>query len=598
MQHRIPFRRLFLLPSLKSSKNPTPTRLLIRHAQLNSQARPQLPFLSTPLAKNHQFRYLTTERKRWLVYEVYLGFKYTVYLWGIVGFSVIAYWSVQQEWLERKYPTPHEWGFLTRLRFRIAKWGPDRTDWVETDWVVIGEYAKNVIERLEDRNIEGNGLEDLTEGGIWIDGIGNSGYDITAKSEPWQRGYYEALMLAAKAAEQLDDHVVDTSRHLVFPASTVIGPSNPNPKPIPHGVETAPLEENCERAYEAPETFYMRILTTRGFTSKQKMDAALAYASWLDFKEVPEAAIRMYDWALSLASENIPPMEVPYDRESYVLRSNAPAPSQNILDALTALAAHKARNSDISSALPILLSILRARRSLPETPTSVSTSTTITPYTKPDTSDSPWTASNILNTIKRLAAPPAYPPPPPTGESPPIRDAKERCEEAGLNLYIGEIIYASGSSKGSSREDGLAWTREAVDLAEEQLHKLNSGSSSAPNNSTTAYTTDIGEAKKTCRECLSSGLKNWQKMAARLAREEREEAQGITFSSSGTWFGLWGDGKQKQKQQQNGKEGEEEETIGRWAAEENVVKERMRRAQEVLDELEAPNTPFSSLFQA
>ncbi|KAI1427378.1 hypothetical protein F5Y12DRAFT_169264 [Xylaria sp. FL1777] len=573
MQRRILFRRLLLLSSPKPKNAVTPARLLIRHAQLASQLRPQLPFLSTPLASNHQFRYLTTERKRWLLYEVYLGLKFTGYIWAIVGFSVVAYWSVQQEWLERRYPTPHEWGFITRLRFRIAKWGPDRTDWVETDWVVIGEYAKNVIERLEDRNIEGQGLEDLTEGGIWIDGVGNSGYDITAKSEPWRRGYYEALMLGAKAAEQLDDHVVDKTRHLVFPASTVIGPSNPNPRPIPFGAEKAPLEENCERAYDEPETFYMRILTTRGFSSRQKMDAALAYASWLDFKSLPEAAIRMYDWALSLASENTLLTDVPYDRTSYILRDGAPAPSTNILDALTALATHKARNEDISTALPIFISVLRARRSLPEPPATKPP----TPSYKADTPpNSPWTVNNVFSTIKRLAAPPAYPPPPPSGESPPVRDARERCEEAALNLYIGEMIYAS-----KGREDGLAWTREAVDLAEEQLHRVEAS--------------DVA-AKQTCRECLSSGLENWAKMAARLAREEKEKAaqRGTAASSSstttaGSWFGgFWGDGKQREEQEQ--------EMAGRWAAEENVVKERTRRAQEVLDELEAPNTSLSSFF--
>ncbi|KAI0862791.1 hypothetical protein F4860DRAFT_470443 [Xylaria cubensis] len=572
MQRRLLFRQIQLLPSLRS-KTPKPGRLLIRYAQLASQGRPQLPFLSTPLAKNYQFRYLTTERKRWLVYEVFLGFKYTVYLWAIIGCSVVAYWSVQQEYLERKYPTPHEWGFLTRLRFRFAKWGPDRTDWVETDWVVIGEYVTNVIERLEDKNIEGAGLEDLTEGGVWIDGIGKSGYDITAKSEPWRRGYYEALMLGATAAEQLDDHVVDTTRYLVFPASTVIGPSNPNPRPIPFGAEKAPLEENCERAYQEPEIFYMRILTTRGFSSKQKMDAALAYASWLDFKGIPDAALRMYEWALSLASENVPPTEVPYDRQSYTLRADARAPSTNILNALTALAAHKARNEDVSTALPILLSVLRARRSLPE-PQTKSPSSSSSSYKRQAVPTSPWTFENVISTIKRIAAAPAYPPEPDNGESTPVRDAKERCEEAGLNLYIGEIIYASNKSthKGG-REDGLAWTREAVDLAEEQLHKL------------TRDPSDV-DAKKTCKECLSSGLENWAKMTARLAREERERE--ATAGSTGSWFGLglWGDA------------GKIETIPGRWAAEENVVKERTRRAQEVLDELEAPNTPFSSLFSA
>ncbi|KAI1809897.1 hypothetical protein GGS20DRAFT_244381 [Poronia punctata] len=572
MQQRIIFRRLLLLPSSRS-KNPTPVRILTRRAQLTSQARPQLPFLSTPLAGNHQFRYLTTDRKRWLVYEVFRGFKFTVYFWAIVGCSVIAYWSVQQEWLERRYPTPHEWGFITRLRFRLAKWGPDRTDWPETDWVVIGEYAKNVIERLEDKNIEGAGLLPLVEGGMWIDGIGESGYDITAKSEPWRRGYFEALMLGAKAAEQLDDHVVDTTRHLVFPASTVVGPSNPNPRPIPFGAERAPREEDCERAYDEPEKFYMRILTTRGFSSRQKMDAALAYASWMDFKAVPDAAMKMYEWALSLASENVLPSDVPYDPKSYVVREKARAPTTNILNCLTAIAVHKARNAEFSAALPILISVLRARRSLPEPDPKTSSYSSLAAAPagqQQSSSKTPWTVENVLNTVKRIAAPPAYPPAPDDGESVPYRDAKAYCEEAALNLYIGEIIYAN-----KGREDGLAWTREAVDLAEEQLHR--------PGLSDPV-------AKKTCRECLSSGLDNWAKMVGRLAREEREkekenEQQGSTKPSSGTgnWFGLWGEGKQ--------------EVAGRWAAEENVVKERTRRAQEVLQELDARETSLSSMFQ-
>ncbi|KAI1433283.1 hypothetical protein GGR50DRAFT_696285 [Xylaria sp. CBS 124048] len=560
MQRRILSRQIRLLPSLES-KNQAPTRLLKRDTQLASQGRPQLPFLSTPLARNHQFRYLTTKRKRWLVYEVYLGLKYTAYIWAIAGCSLIVYCTIQQEWLERNYPTPHEWGIITRLRFRMAKWGPDRTDWPETDWVVIGEYAKNVIERLEDRDIEGTGLEDLTEGGVWIDGVGKSGYDITAKSEAWRRGYYEALMLGAKAAEELDDQVLDKTRNLVFPANNVIGPSNPNPKPIRFGVQKAPLEKDCERAYEEPGTFYVRILTTRGFSTRQKLDAALAYASWLDFKGIPEAALRMHDWALSLASESLPLTELPYDLKSYILRAEARPPSTNILDALTALAAHKARNDEVAGALPILLSILRARRSLPD---SRSKNGTTSSHETDAPSDNPWAIGNIFETLKRLAAPPAYPPPPPDGESPPVRDAKERCEEAALNLYIGEIIYAS-----KGREDGLAWTREAVDLAEEQLHKL---SKTEP------------EAKKTCKECLSTGLENWAKMVSRLAREEKEKEEANPAGSRSAWFGLWGDSRQ--------------ETPGRWAAEENVVKERTRRAQEILDELDAPSSTFASMFSA
>ncbi|KAI1803861.1 hypothetical protein F4811DRAFT_308757 [Daldinia bambusicola] len=565
------------LLALRASKFPPTTRRFTRNTNLASR-RPQIPFLSVPLARNHQFRYLTTERKRWLAYEVLLGFKYTLYLWAIAGFSIAGYWSIQQEWLERKYPSPHDWGFITRLQFRLAKWAPDRTDLPEPDWVLTGNYAKSVVERLEDEKIEGAGLAKTEDGG----------YDVTSKSEPWRRGYYEALMLCAKTAEHLDDQVVDTTRHLVFPADQVIGPSNPNPRPISPGSPSAPREQDCDRAFEPPDTFYKKILATNGFTSKQKLDAALEYASWLDFKGLFDAAELTYEWALELATGGTQPP--PYDTKSFVLQDNLSRspPSANILNTLTALATHKARTGDVSAALPILISVLRARRSLPR-PQSKPI------YVDPDDvpTSSPWSLSNIAGAAARLLAPPAYPPPPDDGTSPPARDARELCEEAGLNLYIGEIIFASSSSGPSStkgREDGLAWTREAVDLAEEQLHKL-------------THTGDVrGDAKRTCRECLLTGLDNWQAMVARLAREEREREASLKNSSNkngestttkasgsgGGWLaGLWGDGN-----------AEAAAVGGRWAAEENVVKERTKRAQDLLEEADAPKAGFMSLFQA
>ncbi|KAI1408524.1 hypothetical protein F5Y13DRAFT_107408 [Hypoxylon sp. FL1857] len=558
---RTPLRRLVVR---RSSKTPSTARPFTRHTNLAFRGRPQIPFLSVPLARNQQFRYLTTERKRWLAYEVYLGFKYTLYVWGIIGFSVLGYWSIQQEWLERRYPSPHEWGFLTRLRYRLAKWAPDRTDLPTVDWVLTGNCAKNVLQRLEDQSVEGAGLLPIkTEGGEV------SGYDITAKSEPWRRGYYEILMLCAKTAEHLDGDVVDKTRHIVFPKDLVLGPSNPNPKPIPHGSPSAPHEKDCERAFEPPETFYKKILATTGFTSKQKMDAALAYASWLDFKGLSDASELTYEWALALATESSSPAPPLYDPQSFVLHDTTRQPSTNLLNALTALATHKARTGDVATALPILLSVLRARRSLPS---PQSTSTT---YTEPEEahSSSPWTLRNVIGFTKRLISPPPYPPPPDDGSSPPVRDAKELCEEAGLNMYIGEIIYAaSPSSSRSSREDGLAWTREAVDLAEEQLHKLNNSEDADD------------AAKKTCQECLSSGLDNWRTMVARLAREEREREAKEPVKASGGWLpSLWGNAKGQ-------------EMGGRWTAEENVVKERTKRALEVLEASEAPKTGIGSLF--
>ncbi|KAI0838294.1 hypothetical protein F5Y06DRAFT_269086 [Hypoxylon sp. FL0890] len=563
---RIILRRLLVL---RSSKSPSIARPFTINTNLASRGRPQIPFLSVPLVRNQQFRYLTTERKRWLAYEVYLGFKYTFYVWAIIGFSVAGYWAIQQEWLERKYPTPHEWSFWTRLRFRLARWAPDRTDTPTVDWVLVGNFVKDVLQRLEDENIDGAGLlPNKTESGEIL------GYDITAKSEPWRRGYYEALMLCAKAAEYLDDHVVDKTRHLVFPKDQVLGPSNPNPKPISHGSPSAPREKDCERAFEAPETIYQKILATKGFTPKQNMDAALEYASWLDFKGMLDASETMYERALSLAAESSLPAPPPYDPQSFVLHDTTRQPSANLLTTLTALATHKARIGDVATALPILLSILRARRSLPDP------QPTKTTYTDPEEEhSSPWTLQNVTGTAKRLLSPPKYPPPPDDGNKPPVRDAKELCEEAALNLYIGEIIYASSpSSSRNSREDGLAWTREAVDLAEEQLHKLN--------NSENADDAAVAVAKKTCQECLNTGLENWRTMVARLAKEERErEAKEPTKASGGWLTGLWSEGKT-------------ETTGGRWTAEENVVKERTRRALEVLEESEAPKPSFGSLFRA
>ncbi|KAI2605088.1 uncharacterized protein GGS25DRAFT_503485 [Hypoxylon fragiforme] len=589
-QLRVLARRLLVL---RPSSSSVTARQFTRHTNYAVRVRPQVPFLSVPLSKNHQFRYLTTERKKWLVYEIVLGLKYTAYSWAIVAFSLAAYLSIEQEWLEKKYPTPHEWGFLTRVRFRKGKWVPNRTDRPEPDWVRTSEYAKNVVERLEDPEIEGAGLQDLSESGT-------PAFDITAKSEPWRRGYYEALMQCAKAAENLDDKVTDTTRHLVFPANQVIGPSNPHPKPIFHGSESAPREENCVRAFPEPENYYDKILATNGFTPKQKMDAALEYAAWFDFKGAADAAGAMYEQALTLATETSPP---PYDPNSYVLRDTTRLPSINLLVTLTAVATHKARNGDIATALPILLSILRARRSLPS-PQPLQR-VTYDAFDEEAPSPSPWTWRNIYNTAKRVLAPPAYPPPPDDGFSPPIRDAKELCEEAALNLYIGEIIYAASTSSSASRhtpEDGLAWTREAVDLAEEQLHKLSHTTNpSSPSSSPySAFTTPeatpaLAAAKIACKECLTSGLGNWRTMVSRLAREEREKAAAKDPHNTGGWLtNLWGDAKSdlgQQQQQQN-------EKGGRWTAEENVVRERTKRAMEVLEHEEAPKPGLGSIFWA
>ena len=119
----------------------------------------------------------------------------------------------------------------------------------------------------------------------------------------------------------------------------------------------------------------MRVLTTQGFTDKQRIDAALAYAVWLDYKRTPEAALEMHRWALDIvASKSEKPA---IDLTTGVIRTDSGLPSANVLSVATALGVHHAVNSNLTLALPIFLSILRARRSLPEIPTTMRS--TLTP---------------------------------------------------------------------------------------------------------------------------------------------------------------------------------------------------------------------------
>lgn len=451
---------------------------------------------------------------------------------------VIAF-GVQQEYLERRFPSPHEWSWITRKNFRSAKWSEDEEGKEHVDWARTGDYYRQLLKRLEDPSIDGAGLEEQADGGILVEGVGKAGYDITKKPEAWRRGYYEVIMGAAKAAENLDSWVRDKTRNIAFPRSVVIGPSNPDPRPVPPGANSAPREEDCEPAFDPPETFYMRILTTRGFSEKQRVDAALAYASWLDFKGSPKTAREMYKWALDIASQSN--NEGTVNSSTGVLNPNAGKPSANMLTAATAFAVHHAVNSNVAAALPIFISVLRARKSLPEP--------------SPGTLDSSAgkegknSLYDIFATVQAIVKPPVYPPPPSDGTTPPVRDSKERCEEAGVMAYIGEILYASNADL-RGREEGLAWTREAVDVAEAELRGSHADD----------------EAKKVCKQCLKVGLGNWDAMVKKLAQAEKEAKS--KQPSAGGWFS-WGSGEQK-------------DHIGRWESEEQVVKDRIRRARELL----------------
>ena len=527
------------------------------------RTRPQLPFLSIPTSSRtataQRVRYLTTERKARLKYEIKLGIKYTSYIWIAIACFAAASVAISQENLEREYPSPHEWSFLTRMRFRGAFCERDQTEASRpTDWLAVIQWIKGAIERLEDPKVDGQNLKDAPSDRP------PGTKDVTEMPEPWRRGYFEAMMLHAKAAEHLDGWVRDKTRRIVLPADMVVGPSNPRPRPLPAGYKGAPKEEDCELAYEPADAIYLRLMSTEGLTSRQRMEAGLAYASWLEFKGITGPAGILYEDALELAISERPSLPAePVDRKAWTLNDAAGLPSANLLTSLTAYATFRARNGEVASALPILVSILKARRSLPNSDSAAASSST-------ERSEA-LALHNVMGKLQSFFRPPPYPAPPQDGTAPPVRDAKELCEEAALSLHIGEIMYATQST---SREEGLGWTREAVDVAEEQLRKLNTSAVHRP-------------ARTACRECLATGLGNWSAMVGQLAKEEAAKKEAAAKQpKKSAWFpvGLWGHGK--------------DEDLSRWAAEQKVIEERTRRSQDLLEDINAPASGIAALFTA
>ena len=369
--------------------------------------------------------------------------------------------------------------------------------------------------RLEDPNIDGKGVQRQEDGeGISVPGVGEVGFDISGKSEPWRRGYWETLMGLTKAAEHLEDQIFDTKAKLFVPKKYMIGPSNPNPWPKPRWIAAAPLEEDCIAASEPPEKYYIKILTTKGFTSRQRMKAALAYGEWLDFKRMPDTAEEMHKWALDIASSNLSQPDSVIDRKTAVVRSNAPIVTENVLDAATALGTHYAQTGRPETALPIFLSVLRARRAAP----LERISTNEAPEKLPQTDIG--AALGYLKAFTSMFDKVAYPPPPPSGETPIVRTVVEDCEEAKLMTYIGEILFATSKSQ---HEMGLRWTKEAIEMADARVKEQN------------VQRDELIE----CVDCLEVGVSNWRLMIDRLLEDENAHStDGASQTGKRSWFGF------------------------------------------------------------
>ena len=557
-------------------------RLFTQNAQLllvsPVKPRPQLPFLHSGVRGNppqhmprnpfqsQLARLLTTERKQFLKDQIKLGAKYTVIGWVFIGlFSVIAI-GIQTEMDDRRYPSPPEWGFRITFLYRSARVAeePDEKTGL-TDWTLVGDTYRRLIERLEDPAVDGAGLQPILreEGDIYVQGVGKAGLDISAMAESWRRGYHHSLMGIAKAAENRDGWVNDTTRRITFPPHQVVGPSNPRPQPL-HGEAFPPLEQNCEPVFDSPAAYYTKILTTHGFTSRQRLDAALAYADWLDFKGLPSTAEDMYDWGLDIAMGSLPQgISNSIDIKTGIISSNAEYVSSNMLMATTALASHHAHNSNLAAALPIFLSVLRARRQLPEAAPP-----------PPPRKESAGFWPDVASFAKSALAPRPYPPVPPTGDEVPMRTLAAKCEEAGIMSNIGEILFASSTSKSPTKssadatagdlvskaataghlknqQSGLGWTREAVDLAETTL---------------LAAKSDDEEARTRCTECLAIGMENWSTMMEQMLKDGRAAKALPNKQSQGSWF--WSSGSATDEE--------------RWERESKVVHDRLRSVRKLI----------------
>lgn len=548
--------------------------------------RPQLPFLHpstgaavSPIFARFPFqkqlsRLLSTERKRYLKYNIKTGLFWGAHAWGLAILFFIIVQAVNSERLERIYPTAREWSLLSRHKFRVAcgREEPDENPDGDVDYASQGERYRKLLSRLENPKIDGAGLRPIFEDDqFYVKGAGKTVFDISAKSEAWREGYYGCLMGAGHAAERLDGWVHDITRDIAFPPEVVIGPSNPYPKRItPGAAAPAPMEENCVPVFEDPATYYLKILKTQTFTTRQRIQAVLAYADWLDFKKLPSEAKEMYDLGLQMAVKELPPGTGDIvDVESGVIHNATDQVSSNILLVTTAIGRHQAQVNNLSAALPIFLSVLRARRRLSPAPPS------------PREIDPP-PQSGFGAMIRSLLIEPPYPPIPSSGNEPQLRTPASVCEEAGIMIHIGEIFFASSlgttesaspnppsssSSSSSSQsylskaassffsffpflstsqptpavnpqKSGLSWTRDAMDLAETTLL-------STP--------TDDKEARTKCAECLDAGTENWTKMvgfklreahAARMTvakREPSSEVEGPGQGGNWVWKGAAGD---------------------------------------------------------
>lgn len=370
-------------------------------------------------------------------------------------------------------------------------------------YIDLETIYRQLLERLEDPEIDGGGL--VRQGGAGTDNSVevNTGLDISGKSAEWRHGYYECLLRYAEACEHVQEWVRDKETGQATPKAYVVGPSNPNPAPGPPiadllGIKP-PKEEDSKPAAPPPETIYVKILTTGGFTVKQRVDAAVAYGDWLDFKGFHDSAEEVYRWGLDIAMSGVTEPESMIDPATAIVKAGPTIASENVLTAASALATHFASTAEPTAALPIYLSVLRARRAAPKIdPKSLET----VAVNRPDESAWSW----ILRQLEEKP----FPLPPLSGNEPFSRHhgGIDECDDAKIMGYIGEILFATSNDE-KGKADAIRWTKDAIDSANSGLR---------------AKEMTVDE-KVRCVDCRQVELDNLLAMTKRLAVAEREQRE-------------------------------------------------------------------------
>lgn len=575
------------------------THAFRRHLSSHTNYRPQAPFLdshiyrdpSLParLARFIKIRYLSTARKKKLKDTLKWQLRFHAYFWPMAALLFTVLIGVTQIRTEHEHPTPREWSLWARWEGRNSKDMLDRArrrGWLHDEgWAATAEYLQKLIARLEDPQRDGKGtkVQDADGSGkILVDGVGRIGLDISDKSLSWKQGYWEAMMGVAKVAEHMDGLCkrkgVKLTKSKFYKWENIPGPQNPRPIPAawdPDGAHlNVPVWDQVEAALDDPETYYLRILTTKGFSNRQRLDAALACADWYDFKGLKDSAANMYDWGLDIAAGGLPQgHNNVVDMQTGIINAGKETlVTENLLKATTALGVWHARNGEVKEALPIFLSLLKARKQLPAAPAWLSD---MKPKQKPMTQAERdaqtqtgimmgW-AENLIDFFREnepigLNG---------SGDEQPFHTLKEACEEVGLMTYIGEILFATSEQE---REKGLSWTRDSVEAAEAVLWFMDESGNEEDT---------IGRQR--CRECLETGLSNWQQMTKRmsaLAKKQQQEAQ-----QSKGWLGLGiGQGSAIDKATAQ---------VQRWDDEQVQVELRRQKTASLINPLKSTVNPFA-----